>query len=136
MNHTATTPPAPVNFPRPIRTLIVDDSVVLLESLCAYLKTEPLIQVVGTAQSGADALQMAELLEPDLVLMDLNMPAMDGLLTTAILRRRLPNTRIIIMTMEDSATTEAEARAHGAQGFIWKPGITDSLIPEVLQAWH
>ena len=122
MKQTPTTPAAPDNFPHPLRTLVVDDSVVLLERLCAYFKTQPLFQVVGTAADGSEALHMAELLGPDLVLMDLRMPVMDGLQATAILRRRVPNIRIIIMTLEDSATAEAKARAHGAHGFIGKHG--------------
>jgi DNA-binding NarL/FixJ family response regulator len=117
MKQTPTTPPAPDNFPHPLRTLVVDDSVVLLEGLCAYFKTQPLFQVVGTAMDGSEALHMAELPGPDLVFMDLRKPVMDGLQATAILRRRLPNIRIILMTLEDSATAEAEARAHGAHLF-------------------
>ncbi|MGD0058862.1 MAG: response regulator transcription factor [Verrucomicrobiia bacterium] len=136
MKQTATTPPAPDNFPRPLRTLVVDDSFRFLKALCAYLKTEPLFEVVGTAMGGGEALHMAELLGPDLVLMDLHMPVMDGLQATAILRRRLPHVRIILMTVEDSATAEAKAQAHGAHGFIWKLRIKDGLITEVRQAWQ
>jgi DNA-binding NarL/FixJ family response regulator len=125
------------NFPHPLRTLVVDDSVVFLERLSAYLKTQPLFQVVGTAMNGSEALHMAEWLGPDLVFMDLRMPFMDGLQATAILRRRAPNIRIIIMTMEDSATAEAEAQAHGAHGFISKPRIIhDHLITAVRRAFH
>jgi DNA-binding NarL/FixJ family response regulator len=116
--------------------LVVDDSFRVLKALCAYLKTEPLFQVVGTAMGGGEALHMAEVLGPDLVLMDLHMPVMDGLQATAILRRRLPHVRIIIMTVENSATAEAEARAHGAHGFIWKLRIRHGLITEVRQAFH
>jgi DNA-binding NarL/FixJ family response regulator len=116
--------------------LVVDDSIILLESLCAYFKTQPLFQVVGTAADGREALRMAELLEPDLVLMDLHMPVMDGLQATAVLRRRVPNVQIIIMTLDDSATAEAMARAHGAHGYIWKLRIKDDLITEVRQVWQ
>ena len=136
MKQTPTTPPAPDNFPHPLRTLVVDDAVGLLQGLCAYFETHPLIQVVGTARDGREALHMAELLGPDLVLMDLRMPVMDGLQATAILRRRVPATRIVIMTMEDSATVEAEARAHGAHGFIWKPRIMNDLIAELRRAFR
>jgi len=104
--------------------------------LCAYLKTEPLFQVVGTATGGDEALHMAELLGADLVLMDLHMPVMDGLQATAILRRRVPSIQIIIMTLDDSATAEAMARAHGAHGYIWKLRIKDDLLAEVRQVWQ
>jgi DNA-binding NarL/FixJ family response regulator len=136
MKNTPATPPAPDNHPHPLRTLLVDDSVMFLEDLCAYLMTEPLFQVVGTALDGTEALHMVDLLEPDLVIMDLLMPFMDGLQTTVILRRRVPNMRIIIMTREDAATAKVKSRAYGAHGFIRKPGITDGLITEVRQAFH
>ena len=137
MKQTPTTPPAPDNFFYPLRMLVVDDSVVLLKGLCAYIKTQPLFQVVGTAVDGSEALHMAELLGPDLILMDLRMPVVDGLQATAILRRRVPNIRIIIMTMEASAPAEAEARAHGAHGFVWKSQIIDDhLITEVRRAFY
>jgi DNA-binding NarL/FixJ family response regulator len=136
INQTPNTPPAPDNFPQPLRTLVVDDSFRFLKVLCAYLQTEPSFQVVGTAMDGGEALRMAEMLGPDLVLMDLNMPVMDGLQATAILRRRLPNMRIIIMTLEDSVTAVARARAHGAHGFIWKLGITNGLITEVRRVFR
>jgi len=131
MKQTPTTPPAPDNFPQPLRTLVVDDSFRFLKALCAYLQTQPSFQVVGTAVDGSEALHMVELLEPDLVFMDLHMPFMDGLQATAIQRRRMPNMRIIIMTREHAATAEVKARAHGANGFIPKLGITDGLITEV-----
>ena len=136
MKHTVTTVPTLDDHPHPLRTLVVDDSVMFMEGLCAYLMSEPLFQVVGTVLDGSDALHMAELLEPDLVFMDLHMPRMDGLQATAILRRRVPNMRIIIMTMEDSAAAEAEAQAHGAHGFIGKPRITHDLITEVRRVFH
>jgi DNA-binding NarL/FixJ family response regulator len=135
MKQTPTTLPVPDNFPHPLRILLVDDSLVLLERLCAYLKTQPSFQVVGTTTNGSYALHMVELLAPDVVLMDLRMPVMDGLQTMTILRRRLPNMRIVIMTMEDSATTETEARAHGAHGFIWKPRIMQDLVAELRRAF-
>jgi two-component system nitrate/nitrite response regulator NarL len=133
MNQTPTTPD---NFPHPLRTLVVDDSVKFLEVLCGYIKTQPLFQVVGTAMGGEEALHMAAFLEPDLVLMDLHMPIMGGLQATAILRRGVPNIRIIIMTIEDSATAEAEARARGADGFIGKPRIMKDLLTEVRRVFH
>ena len=109
----------------------------LMKSLCAYLKSQPLFQVVGTATDGSEALLMARLLAPDLILMDLHMPVMNGLEATVILRRQAPNARIIIMTMQDSTATEAEARAHGAHGFIGKARIIDDhLITEVHRAFH
>ena len=135
MKQTLTTQFASHNYSRPIRTLVVDDSVMFFANFCAYLEQQPLFRVVGIAVNGKEALHMAESLEPDLVLMDLSMPVMDGLQATAILRRRMPNTRIIIMTMDDPAKAEAEALAHGAHGFIWKPKIMNDLTTEVRRAF-
>ncbi|MGD1020714.1 MAG: response regulator transcription factor [Verrucomicrobiia bacterium] len=136
MKQTPNTPRTHDNHPHPLRTLVVDDSVMFMEGLCAYLMTEPMFQVVGTALDGSEALHMVDVLEPDLVFMDLHMPFMDGLQTTEILRRRMPNMRIIIMTRERAATAEVKARAHGAHGFLRKLGITHSLIAEVRRAFH
>jgi len=136
MKQTPSTSSAPNNHPHPLRTLVVDDSVMFMEGLCAYLTTEPMFQVVGTALDGSEALHMVDLLEPDLVFMDLHMPFMDGLQATEILRRRMPNMRIIIMTRELAATAEPKSRAHGAHGFLRKLGITHGLIAEVRRAFH
>ena len=96
-----------------------------------------MFQVIGTAMHGSEALHMTDLLQPDLVLMDLNMPVMDGLQAAAILRRRVPHIRIIIMTLEDSAATEAKALVNGAHGFIGKLQITsDHLITVVRRAFR
>jgi len=137
MKQTPTTLSASDNFPNPLRTLVVDDSVAVLYGLCAYLRTQPMFQVVGTAGHGSEALYMAELLNPDLILMDRHMPFMDGLQAAAILRSRAPYTRIIIMSLEDSTTAEEQARAHGAHGFIGKLRIIeDHLIAEVRRVFH
>lgn len=126
------------SFPIPLRTLVVDDSAVLLENLCFFLKGKPLFQVFATAADGSEALRLAALHEPDLVLMDLNMPVLDGLKATAMLRSSLPNLRIIIMTVDDSAQAKAAAVAHGAHGFIRKELITHdaTLMAQVRRAFH
>ncbi len=116
---------------------MVDDSIDLLNGLCDYLKAQPLFHVVGTARDGCEALHKAELLKPDLILMDLHMPVMNGLEATAVLLRRVPNIRIIIMTLDDSAETEAKARAQGAHGFIGKlQMLGDHLRTEVHRVFH
>jgi pilus assembly protein CpaE len=123
-----TTPAVPDRIRSPFRTLVVDDSATLLERLCRVLEKQPLLEVVGTAAQGNEALHLAEVLRPDLVLMDLNMPLVDGLQATAILCRRFPHIRVIIMSMDNSPKAQASARAHGAHGFIWKPMIMTELL--------
>jgi two-component system, NarL family, response regulator LiaR len=115
----------------PIRTLVVDDSAVLLEKLCHFLETQPLMELVGTAAQGQEALFMAELLRPDLVLMDLNMPLMDGLQATAMLRRRFPEIRVILLAFEDHPNARDSAHTHGAHGFVDKARIISDLMPAI-----
>lgn len=136
MTDTQNTPVLPGRIRPPLRTLVVDDSATLLERLCRILETQPLLQVVGTAQQGNEALHLAEALRPDFVLMDLNMPLVDGLQATAIMCRRLPNIRVIIMSMDNSPKAQASARAHGAHGFIWKPLIMTDLMTEIRRAFQ
>ena len=131
MKDTLTTSFAPDGVRPYFRTVVVDDSATLRENLCRFLGTHPLIRVVGTATQGNEALHMAELLRPDLVLMDLNMPLMDGLEATAILRRRFPAMRVIIMTVDDSIGAITAARAQGAHGFVAKARIMSDLMTEV-----
>jgi len=127
----------PTNSHSPLlRTLIVDDSALLLACLIEILDTQTLVQVVDSAADGCEALRKADLHTPDLVLMDLNMPRMDGLEATALLRSRLPNTRIIIMTLDENVKTKAAAHAHGAHGFIGKGRIVSDLMKEIRRVFR
>ena len=131
MKKECTTPNALSGILRPLRTLIVDDSTIFLSCLHRLLDRQALIQVVDTAASGSEALHKAEALAPDLVLMDLHMPGMGALQATELLHRRLPNMRIIIMTLEETVAAKAAARTHGAHGFVGKTQITKSLMAEI-----
>lgn len=136
MNDTQALPVVVDRIPPPFHTLVVDDSADLLAGLCRLLETQSRIRVVGTAAEGNEALQMAKALRPDLVLMDLNMPLLNGLQATAILRRRLPEIRVIIMSLDDSPGARTAAREHGAYGFIWKPRIPGDLMTEIGRAFQ
>ena len=125
------TPLAPTGIRSPLRTLIVDDSELLLSVVSRFLDTQVLVQVVGMAANGSEALQKAAVLTPDLVLMDLNMPCMSGLETTALLRCRLPGARIIIMTLDETVQAKAAAYAHGAHGFVGKTQMIRTLMDEI-----
>jgi len=129
---TNSTSPTPLEGTvRPLRMLIADDSELLLSCLRDLLGAQKHLEVVGTAANGSEALKKASELKPDLVLMDLNMPIMDGLMATDELRHRQPDTRIIIMTMEDPIYAKAAAHAYGAHGFVQKELIVRDLMPEI-----
>jgi NarL family two-component system response regulator LiaR len=103
-----------------IRVLIVDDHGVVRQGLRMYLALDAELEVVGEAANGAEALRLAHELEPDVVLMDLLMPVMDGIAATAAIRRELPEVEVIALTsvLEDSAVFGA-MRA-GATGYLLK----------------
>ena len=110
-----------------IRVLIADDRPQVRESLQALLETEDGILVVGMARDGREAVARAEALLPSVVLMDLEMPAMDGLAATQYLKTRKPSPGVIVLTMHEQPWAEMRARQAGADAFVGK-----SAGPEVL----
>ena len=104
----------------PIRVLIADDHAIVRQGLQMYLGSDPELEIVGEARNGAEALALAHQLHPDVVLMDLLMPVMDGIAATAAIRRELPDTEVVALTsvLEDAAVVEA-VRA-GAIGYLLK----------------
>jgi NarL family two-component system response regulator LiaR len=110
-----------------IRILIVDDHGVVRQGLRMYLALDPELEVVGEAVNGAEALRLAHEQKPDVVLMDLLMPVMDGIAATTAIRRELPDIEVIALTsvLEDSAVYGA-MRA-GAIGYLLKDTEADEL---------
>jgi DNA-binding NarL/FixJ family response regulator len=89
------------------------------------------IQVVGTAVNGREALAKAVQLIPDLVLLDLHMPVMDGFQTLPLLRQQVPHSRIIIMTVDEAASLAKACLTQGAHGFITKSKVIQTLMDEI-----
>ena len=110
-----------------IRVLITDDHGVVRQGLRMFLSLDPDIQVVGEASDGREALEMARELVPDVVLMDLLMPVMDGIAATEEIRRALPEVEVIALTsvLEDASVTDA-IRA-GAIGYLLKGTNVEEL---------
>ena len=107
------------------RVLLADDSALARRAVSTLLKREPGFEVVGEAGDGYGALALAQDLKPDLVLMDINMPRCDGLLATRLLKRELPETTVVVLTVSGDAGDLFEAIRSGAQGYLLK-----SLDPE------
>lgn len=110
-----------------IGTLIVDDCLAVRVSLVGLVAWIPGVEVVGTASNGAEALALAAARRPNLVLMDLNMPVMNGLSATRLFRRRHPGTRIILMTASEGPEVKDNCLASGADAFLSKDEICRDL---------
>jgi pilus assembly protein CpaE len=114
-----------------IRVLIVDDIPETREHLSKLLGFEGDIDVIGAASSGAEALRMAATLTPDIVLMDINMPDMDGIATTEQLSRDIPTASIIMMSVQGEADYLRRSMLAGAREFLVKPFSSDELTASI-----
>jgi DNA-binding NarL/FixJ family response regulator len=117
-----------------IRLLLVDDQPEVRRGLGILLHLEPDIQIVGEASTGTDALSLAQQHIPDVVLMDIEMPVMDGIQATAVLRRLLPQCAVIILSIYGDAHTRARAQAAGAVEWVEKQGDTKKLLSAIRKA--
>ncbi|HEY43711.1 MAG TPA: response regulator [Anaerolineae bacterium] len=111
-----------------IRVMIVDDIAETRENIRKLLQFEPDIEVVGAARSGQEALEMARETEPDIVLMDINMPDMDGITATEAIKRDVRFAQIVILSVQAEADYLRKAMRAGASDFIAKPPSGDELI--------
>jgi DNA-binding NarL/FixJ family response regulator len=102
------------------RVLIADDQRLVRESIAALLAIQEGITVVGTAVDGRDAVARAEALRPDVVLMDVRMPVMDGVAAVSLLRERLPSCRVVMLTTFDDEDLVVRALRAGAAGYLLK----------------
>ena len=112
-----------------IRTLLVDDETCFLTLTARLLEADSRFEIVGTARTGHEALNQVERLHPDLVLMDLNMPGMDGLEAIRRLKEQPDAPRVVMLTMCDRPGCRAEAEAAGADGFVSKPELIATALP-------
>jgi two-component system response regulator DegU len=110
-----------------VRTVIVDDSPTFLRTVCSFLDHQRAVEVVATAENAPAAYRAVEELKPDLVLMDLQMPGVNGLEATAELHRRFPETRIILVTGHDNPELRKASQEMGAEGFVSKGCLAQEL---------
>jgi DNA-binding NarL/FixJ family response regulator len=114
-----------------IRVVVADDSPTALRSVCEYLEFAGGFEVVGTASDGLNAIQLASAHKPDLVLLDLSMPRVNGLEAAEQIRLSSPNLRVIIFSELNGLSIADECRRHGADSFLHKSHLPDSLLPEI-----
>lgn len=113
--------------PPPTRVLIVDDHPMVAEGIRAILETYDDIFVVGTLANGREAIDQVEALDPDVILLDLNMPQVNGLAATEMILERRPDTRILILSMHDAPEYISTALSHGAMGYVLKDVPTEEV---------
>mgnify|MGYP001607528225 CR=1 FL=1 len=125
---TETEPGRTASSTSPVRVLLVDDSPCFLEAAAGLLSGHAELAVVGQACSGREAIQMVKSRAPDLVLMDLSMPQMNGLEATRQLKAHAAAPKIIIVTLHNSLACQVAAREVGADGFVNKSDFADGLL--------
>ncbi|MFY0656593.1 MAG: response regulator transcription factor, partial [Neptunomonas phycophila] len=114
-----------------IRVLLVDDHPLVLEGINACLSNVAGIEVVGQANNGLEALELAEALTPDVVLMDVTMPVMNGLEATRELKRRFPDYRVLILSMHENREYILQLIQSGAAGYVLKDVPSEELVTAI-----
>jgi DNA-binding NarL/FixJ family response regulator len=117
-----------------VRVLVVDDHALFAEALMLTLAIEERIEIVGCASNGAEAIALAEALRPDVILMDVHMPMLDGIEATRRVREISPRSRVVILTAAHSSEVATYALAAGAAQYLTKDTPALKLIDVILAA--
>ena len=115
----------------PIKVLIADDHAVLRAGLRLLLTGQNEFEVVAEASTGSEALSLAEKLQPELILLDLNMPGLGGMDVLPAMRKMVPSAKILILTMHDDPQYLRQALKHGASGYVLKKAADAELISAI-----
>ncbi|RAM53173.1 MAG: DNA-binding response regulator [Hapalosiphonaceae cyanobacterium JJU2] len=114
-----------------IRLLLVDDQTLIRDGIRAMLNLEADLEVVGTADNGENAIAQVKVLEPDVVLMDIRMPVMDGREATGIISQQFPNIKVIVLSTFDDDEYIADAMRAGAKGYLLKDMPSEELAQAI-----
>lgn len=117
-----------------IRIIVVDDIAQTRENIIRSLSFQSNVEIVGTATNGRDAIKLAAEEKPDVVLMDVNMPDMDGITATAGIHKVIPTVQIVILTVQDDVDYMRRAMMAGARDFLTKPPMIDELVTAITRA--
>jgi DNA-binding NarL/FixJ family response regulator len=116
-----------ISSDRPIRILLVDDQPLFRRAIATLIGEQPDMIVIGEAENGLDGVEQARALDPDLVVMDIEMPVMNGVEAVRLIREQVPRTKVIVLTVSDSGDFLFDAIRNGAHGYLLK-----DLRPEQL----
>ena len=121
---------------RKIRVLLADDQSILADGIKSVLSSCPDLEVVGIASDGFEALQLTESCSPDVVLMDIRMPNMNGVIATQEIKRRRPDVKVLILTTFDDSDYILNAINNGASGYLLKDTSSAALIDAIKNAYE
>ncbi len=119
-----------------VRILLVDDHAVLRDGVRMVLESQPGFQVVGTTENGRDALRLVEELRPDIAVLDIAMPEMNGLEATRAIRQCCPQTQVVILSMHEGEEYLREALRAGAAGYVLKRAAAKELVGAIQTVRH
>jgi DNA-binding NarL/FixJ family response regulator len=118
--------------PRPLRLVVIDDEPMFLELVGERLRNRPELQLVGTATDGAEGIELVRSLSPDVAVVDVFMPKMNGFTVARHLRQALPRLRILIISADGDPAHAVAARAAGAEAFVDKRDLTPANLVRLL----
>jgi two-component system, NarL family, nitrate/nitrite response regulator NarL len=118
---------------RPVRVLIADDEPLFVDTVKALLAGDPRLEVVGTAGNGQDAVDLVVALAPDVTLMDISMPVMDGIEATRRIRERFPEACVLVLTGSSISADVDRARQAGVAAFLTKDRLGTQLVNAILE---
>jgi DNA-binding NarL/FixJ family response regulator len=118
---------------RPVRVLIADDEPLFVETVEALLAVDERVEVVGTAANGKQAVELATALNPDVTLMDISMPILDGIEATRRIRERFPNACVLVLTGSSISADIDRARQAGVAAFLTKDRLGTQLVSAILE---
>lgn len=122
-----------VKKPKPFRVLIADDHRLFAEALQAILASDERIEVVGQASDGSEAVALARTLGPDVVLMDVSMPVLDGFEATREIRSGSEDTHVLMLTGSNARADVDRSREAGASGYVTKDRIASELVAAIVE---